>query len=114
MQYIIARCPSLQVVFVSVGKVGHWIVLSTLSHKENKIEVYDTLQRWRTQIIIGQYMKFRSLFIIIKLVNLAVQKGSSDCGLYAIAILTTLAFGNDPAKYDCHQDEMRPYLKLCF
>ena len=101
----ITGCPSLQVVFVPMGKVGHWIVLSTLSCKENEVEVYNTLQSLpnvETQIIIGRYMKSKSSFIIIKLVNLALQKGSSDCGLYTIAILTTLAFGNDPAKHVYH------------
>ena len=43
-----------------------------------------------------------------------MQKGSTDCVLYAIAIITTLAFGNDPAKYVYHQEEMRPPLKHCF
>ena len=110
-------CQSLQIVFVAMGKVGHWIGLSTLSCKENEIEVYDTLQNFpslETQTIICRYMKSKASSVTIKLANLAAQKGSSDCGLYAIAILTTLAFGNDPTKIVYHQDEMRPHLKQCF
>ena len=110
-------CQSLQIVFAAMGKVGHWIGLSILSCKENEIEVYDTLQNFPSlemQIIICRYIKSKASSVIIKLANLATQKGSSDCGLYAIAIMTTLAFGNDPTKIVYHQDEMRPHLKHCF
>ena len=74
-----------------MSKVGHWIGLSMLSCKENEIEVHDTLQNFpslETQIIICQYMKSEASSVTIKMANLAAQKGSFDCGLYAIAILT--------------------------
>ena len=117
MSFSSCQLQSLQIVFVAMGKVGHWIGLSMLSCKENEIKVYDTLQNFpslETQIIICRYMKSKATSVTIKLANLATQKGSSDCGLYAIAILTTLAFGNDPTKIVYHQDEMRPHLKQCF
>ena len=59
----IASCPSLQIAFVPMNKIGHWIVLSTLGCKENEIEVYDTLQdppSLDTQITISRYMKSKS------------------------------------------------------
>ena len=59
-------------------------------------------------------MKSKSSSVTIKLANLATQKGSSDCELYAIAIVTTLVLGNDPTKIVYHQDEMCPHLKNCF
>ena len=100
-----------------MGKVGDWIGFSTLSCKENEIEEYDTLQNFpslETQIIICRYMKSKGSSVTIKLANLATQKGSLDCELYAIAIMTTLALGNDPTKIVYHQDVMRPHLKKCF
>ena len=112
----ISGYPSLQVVFIPMGKVGHWIGLSTLGCKDNEVEVYDTLQNvpsLETQITICQY-KSKSSSIMIKLINLATQKGSADCGLYAIAALSTLAFGNDPTKIVYHQNEMCPHLRQCF
>ena len=112
----ISGYPSLQVIFVPMDKTGHWICLSTLGCKGNEVEIYDTLQNvpnLETQIIIGKYMKSKSSCITIKLINLSTQKGSADCGFYAIAIITTLVFGNDPSKIVYH-DEMRPHLKQCF
>ena len=42
--------------------------------------------------------------------NVAKQKGSTDCGLYAIALLFSLAFGNDPTEYIFDQDALRLHL----
>ena len=42
------------------------------------------------------------------------QKGTRDCGLYAIAYATELAFGFDPSKYIFEQVRMRDHLLGCF
>ena len=42
------------------------------------------------------------------------QKGSSDCGLFAIAFALDLAEGNDPTGIEYNQKEMRNHLVQCF
>ena len=49
-----------------------------------------------------------------ELVPIHRQTGGRDCGVYAIAISTTLAFGHDPAKIQFDQSAMRPHLIKCF
>ena len=46
--------------------------------------------------------------------KLQKQKGSTDCGPFAIAVMTSLAHKEDPstAKYD--QNKMRQHLMDCF
>ena len=47
------------------------------------------------------------------MMSMAKQKGSTDCGLYAVATLTCLAFGHDPTEIIFDQDALRPHLTQC-
>ena len=38
------------------------------------------------------------------------QKGNKDCGLFAIAMGTTIAFGKNPSKVTLCQESMRAHL----
>ena len=42
------------------------------------------------------------------------QKGSKDCGVFAIAIATSLSFGLCPTNLLFRQDLMRSHLVNCF
>ena len=42
------------------------------------------------------------------------EKGSSDCGIHIIAIMTTLAYDDDPVTQRYSQQELRVHLKQCF
>ena len=42
------------------------------------------------------------------------QSGSTDCGLFAIAYITSIAFDVDPAQYVFNQTAMQPHLQKCF
>ena len=41
------------------------------------------------------------------------QIGSSDCGVFAIAFATDLAFGLNPASHHYEQDKLRPHFITC-
>ena len=51
--------------------------------------------------------------ITLKIHKTQFQKGKSDCGVYAIAYITDLLFGNDPASFKYDQDEMRAHFLEC-
>ena len=42
------------------------------------------------------------------------QKGGADCGLFAIAFTTAIAFGVDPSRLKLKQESMRAHLINCF
>ena len=42
-----------------------------------------------------------------------MQNGTSDCGLYAIAFATAIAFGDDPASCLFDAQKMRQHLYYC-
>ena len=41
------------------------------------------------------------------------QRGSSDCGLFALAFITSVCCGVDPASQTYSQKEMRKHLLAC-
>ena len=50
----------------------------------------------------------------VSTVNALKQQGGNDCGVFAIAISTCLAFGGDPTKMVICQARMRDHLLQYF
>ena len=108
---------NLQIIHVKMVRTDHWIVISTVNCAEGEVEVYDSLQLspdLHTQTVIAKYLKSKLHSIRIKVANVATQKGSSDCGLYCIAMMTSLANNDDPVNVVYNQQEMRIHLRQCF
>ena len=102
---------------VHMGDINHWIVISTMGCKRDEIEIYDSLQTTLTvqsETIIARYLHSKSSYIIMKYINVAAQSGSTECGLYAIAIMTALAHGQDPALFILDQNSLRTHMGECF
>ena len=51
-----------------------------------------------------------------KMVEVQTQKGTKDCGVFAVAFLTSLAYNQDPADGPIQycQDHLRSHLYDCF
>jgi len=108
---------NLQIVHVELGQTNHWVLLSTVGCPEGEIDLYDSLQQKPssdTQTVIARYLRSSSPSIRIKLINVALQKGSTDCGLYAIAMMTSIAFEQDPEYIVYDHKGLRLHLKECF
>ena len=85
--------------------------------EEDEVVIYDSLQmnlNSYTQTIISKYLGTKSPLFVFKLANVAAQKGSTECGLYAIAMMTTLAFNDNPTDVVYSQQDMRAHLGQCF
>ena len=98
---------NIQIVHVMLGRLHHRIVVSTVGCTKDKIEVYDSLQmkpNLYTQTAIAQYLRSQSFKI-----KVATQKGSTDCGLYAIVMMTSLAYNENPVTIIYNQQDMRVY-----
>ena len=108
---------NLQIIHVKLGLVDHWILLSTIGCSEGEVEVYNSLQlspNLDTQTVIARYLKSQLHAVRIRVANVALQKGSSDCGLYVIAMMTSLAYNEDPTTRLYSQQELRVHLQQCF
>ncbi len=51
--------------------------------------------------------------IELKYIDVQMQSGSYDCGLFAIAFATALAYGNPPGLFLIDQEKMRLHLRKC-
>ena len=103
----------LQVIFCKERQ--HWIVATTINCDENEVKVYDSLFSFLDQDSLQLVQKLFACGNVnpsIKMMHCPKQKGAKDCGVYAIAIATGLAFGSKSAVL--RQDKMRPHLVNCF
>lgn len=52
--------------------------------------------------------------INIQMVPVQKQQGVTDCEAFAIAMMTSIAFNEDPSKVHYQQDKLRQHLLQCF
>jgi len=96
---------------------NHWVLISTVGCVEGEIELYDSLLQkpsLDTQTVIARYLRSLSQSVGIKVVNVALQKGSTNCGLYVIAMMTSITYKQDPAYVVYDDKQLRLHLKECF
>ena len=72
--------------------------------------VYSSLDQSSSKLIT---CFFRCSPCNVKVTNVQKQEGNRECGSYAIANTTTIAFGQDPTKVNYNQPCMRDHLILC-
>ena len=98
----------------------HWIAASNmLTVEAGQVAVYDSVYRTLDALTKDAIIrKFQCAGTcdppVIKLMNFQKQKGSIDCGVFAIAVITALAFGQEPSTLKFIQEKMRPHLSTCF
>ncbi len=96
---------------------NHWITVSTLGCKDGDINVYDSMYK---SIDSGTKYKIEDTFpdsdLTIILPSVQQQDGAKDCGLFALAFATFLAFGNSPETLSLHwfdQKSFREHYMSC-
>ena len=63
---------------------------------------------------VAAIIKTSELFFTMRHMNVQMQYGTSDCGLFAVAFATLLCARKDPMEYHLDQERMRTHLKLCY
>ena len=95
----------------------HWIAVKIIS--DNELHVYDSLFTQKpTYFVLKQVaaiVRSRSNKVTMHLERVQFQRNSQDCGVYAIAFITDLCYGRDPAAYQyAGSKELRKHLLNCF
>ena len=76
---------------------SHWLTVSNIGGSgNNEISVYDSMYPSTgtyTQKQIAALISSKEKEIVIKMMNVQLQYGGYDCGLFAIAFTTALADG---------------------
>ena len=95
---------------------NHWIVISTIGTNNSEVMIYDSLYITVSQDVrcqISSLICTPNRSIRLKIVDVVKQSGMNDCGLFAVAYVTTLSFGIDPGKLVFNQANMRKHLESC-
>lgn len=105
----------LQIIFCKERK--HWVVATNINCIHGEVKVYDSLFQHLDQTslkCIEKMFEQDDVSPRIRMSQCRKQKGSKDCGLYAIAFATAIAFDQNPSCQNFTQDEMRAHLVNCF
>ena len=89
---------------------------STIFTKKSSVNIYDTLFARidaDTRTTIKWSFSLKSVEGL-NMIDVQCQKGTKDCGLFVIAVLTSLLFGEDPGKVVYKQEKLRVHSMDCF
>jgi len=95
---------------------GHWVTVSTIGCKPSEVMVYDSLYSVASECVqcqIATLLATPLSHITLNFVDVQMQAGTYDCGLFAIAFATALVFGFSPGQYLFEQRSMRKHLWNC-
>ena len=100
---------------VHCKKRKHWITTSTKWCKDNQVAVYDSVfvrLDAETRTTIMKMFRLKKTKDII-MMPMQKQDGSTDCGVFAIAVMTSLAYEEDPSRVEYNQMQLRQHLSDC-
>ena len=103
---------NLQAINISISAtVKRWAVLEINS---NGIFLYDsayTSLAGDVKKIIAHLINTNEDQLTVHIMNIAKQSGATDCGLYAVAIMSSLALGKDPCSIVFKKEDLRAHLQ---
>ena len=94
--------------------------MSNAQCNSNSIKVYDSLKNSRLETYdkfhyqVAALLNCQSTSVTVLRPSVNQQRGSADCGLFAIACATAICFGLAPETQNYIQSEMRSNLAKCF
>ena len=103
----------LQIIYCQRRK--HWITTTTISCNDGMVKVYDSFYRHldeSTKKILYQVFPNDTNIKVVR--TSQKQEGAKDCGLFAIAFATSLAYGVDISATTFDQPKMTLHLARCF
>ena len=96
---------------------SHWLTVSNINCMENTIKIYDSAYcdlPHEEELTVASLVAVTSDRLQVIFPNVALQTNGYDCGLYAVANATALAYGRDPTTHVYIPRMMRSHLYKCF
>ena len=106
----------VQIIYISPG---HWACLSNKFSPAGQVDLYDSLHTCPNKdgTIVPQaclILHTSEPQLTLRVVNVGIQQGYDDCGLFSVAMAYDLCSGVDPSTKLYVQDQMRSHLHSCF
>jgi len=95
----------------------HWVAISTIGCSANTVHWFDSLHGIPSahhEKIIADLLQCTNKYIQIDIMNVDVQEGNADCGLFALANITAVLNKVDVSGIKFDQKQMRQHLVSCF
>ena len=95
---------------------GHWVTISTIGCTTGEVNVFDSLPPAPTTDLLNQIAAILCTpkdTIKVKYIDVQMQEGYSDCGVFAVAFATALANGKQPGSCFFKQEIMRDHVMKC-
>ena len=92
------------------------MTVSTLTADSKDITLYDSkysVIHYDTQRLLSQLVCTQRISFTARIATVNKQAGDNDCGLFAAAYCTTLAYGQNPSAFVYDQARMRNHLYDC-
>jgi len=91
---------------------GHWVTISTIGTSHPTVRIYDSLYSsagTRLKAQIAAVMATEQQNLTLEFMDVAMQSGPYECGLFAIAFATTLALGEKPELFSFEESKVRTH-----
>ena len=119
---VLLRCLAVDIQrgeFTQVLNKGnyHWFTISTIGCEHGVVRVYDSSSHYvtsRNRQEIAALVCAKTKSITLEYMNVHLQGGASDCGLFALAFATSLCNSDDPTRHIYTQHAMRAHLLSAF
>ena len=95
---------------------NHWQVISTIGVNHPSVNIFNSMYchcSTHTKVQIESILATKEPAIRLQYIDVQMQSGQADCGLFAIAFAATLVHGMHPGSYIFEQSLMRPHLLKC-
>jgi len=95
---------------------GHWMTVSTIGMKLAEVQAFDSMYMsvpTMAKAQIANLITTEESAINVLLMDVQMQSGGYDCGLFSIAFATALVFGKQPEHFLFDQQKMRAHLIEC-
>ena len=106
--------PAIGAIQVLHSRGNHWIVATTVGCSAGEVIVFDSLYSSVDEATLNLFKQLFGVHIKVKLERCPKQIGGRDCGLFAIANCTALAYGSHPSNASFDQDAIQQHLLNCF
>ena len=105
--------------FVQILNVGgkHWVTATNIGCEGNKVKVFDSLSlklSKKDEQSLAALLDTSLPDMTIEWPSMQQQSGTTDCGLFAIAVAVSLCNGDNPSLQCYDQSVMREHLAMCF
>ena len=105
---------SLQILLINHN---HWVVASICgTNNGTDITLYDSMYSFihnHTKLLLSHLIHTKQKFFTVSVANVNKQAGGNDCGLFAAAYCTSIAYEQNPSSFVYNQALMREHLLQC-